>query len=510
MICAPRNKSANVAAQHDVTDCHSAAKVAQTPEISMAIREYENYDGLGLAELVANKDVKPIELVDEAIARAEALNPRLNAIVFKAYDRAREAAMNAATDGLFAGVPTLLKDMRAGAVGMPTRSGSRLMPPIPADHDSVLVARFRQAGLIPFGKTNVPEFGILPTTESKLYGAAHNPWNLDHSTGGSSGGSAAAVAARIVPLAHSTDGGGSIRIPASCCGLVGLKVSRGRVSQGPDASDATSGLSVDHVVTRSVRDCAAALDVVSPLDYGDPYFAPPAEGSYLEAIKQKPKRLRIALSLGRSDGTPHHPDVVEALRKAAKLCESLGHVVEEKTPAINTAEATPAFLTLWAGNTALGVAMLSKMLNITPSTDVVEGLTLSLYEQGSAVTAVQHMMAQQYLFRLARTMAKFHDTYDAWLCATLDSPPVRLGTIDVEERDLQKAFAPIVDYVPYTALQNATGQPGINVPLHWNTDGLPIGVQFVARNGGETLLLQLAAELEETAPWISRTPALEG
>ncbi|HEY1631255.1 MAG TPA: amidase family protein [Rhizomicrobium sp.] len=476
----------------------------------MTISEYANYDGLGLAELVAKKDVKPVELVDEAIARAEALNPRLNAIVFKAYDRAREAAMNAGADGLFAGVPTLLKDMRAGAVGMPTRSGSRLMPPIPADHDSVLVARFRQAGLIPLGKTNVPEFGILPTTESKLYGPAHNPWNLGHSTGGSSGGSAAAVAARIVPLAHSTDGGGSIRIPAACCGLVGLKVSRGRVSQGPDAADATSGLSVDHVVSRSVRDCAAALDIDSAVDYGDPYFAPAAEGSYLEAIKAKSKRLRIAVSFGRSDGTPHHPDVVEALKKAAKLCESLGHVVEEKTPPLNAADATPAFLTLWAGNTALGVAMLSSMLNIKPSTDVVEGLTLSLYEQGMGITAIQHMMAQQALFRIGRLMAKFHETYDAWLCATLGSPPLKLGIIDVEERDIQKAFAPIIDYVPWTAIQNATGQPGINVPLHWNEAGLPIGVQFVARNGGEMTLLRLAAELEEASPWIKRTPVLEG
>ncbi|HEY2070865.1 MAG TPA: amidase family protein [Rhizomicrobium sp.] len=474
----------------------------------MTIAEYAQYDGLGLARLVAKKAVTPLELVDEAIRRAELLNPRLNAIIFQAFDRARDAAKTTPTDGLFAGVPTLLKDMRAGATGMPTRSGSRLFPPIPADHDSTLVARFKQAGLIPLGKTNVPEFGILPTTESRLYGAAHNPWNVDHSPGGSSGGSAASVAARIVPLAHATDGGGSIRIPAACCGLVGLKVSRGRNTQGPDASDATSGLSVDHVVSRSVRDTAAALDVVSPIDYGDPYFAPPAEGSYLEGIARKPKRLRIAVSLGRADGTPHHPDVMAALRKAAKLCEELGHIVEEKTPAINPAESTPAFLTLWAGNTALGVSMLAKMLNVTPSMENVEGLTLSLYEQGLKITAIQHMMAQQSLFRTARVMAKFHETYDAWLSATLDSPPMKLGTIDVDERDIEKAFAPIINYVPYTALQNATGQPGINVPLHWNEAGLPIGVQFVARNGGEMLLLQLAAQLEQAAPWISKSPSL--
>ena len=474
----------------------------------MAIAEYSKLDGLGLAQLVKTKQVTPLELLDEAIARTEALNPKLNAVVFKAYDLAREAAKTAQLDSVFAGVPTLLKDMRAGATGMPTRNGSRLMPPIPADHDSTLVARFRKAGLVPFGKTNVPEFGILPTTESKLYGPAHSPWNLDHSTGGSSGGSAAAVAARIVPLAHSTDGGGSIRIPAACCGLVGLKVSRGRVSQGPDNSDSTSGLSVDHVVSRTVRDTAAALDVDSAIDYGDPYFAPAAEGSYLDAIAQTPKQLRIAVSFTDLAGKPHHPDVTEALRKAAKLCESLGHIVEEAAPKIDAQAATPAFLTLWAGNTALGVEMLSRLLNITPTTEVVEGLTLSLYEQGRAITAIQHMMAQQALFRIARVAAKFHETYDAWLCATLGAPPLKLGTIDIEERNVEKAFAPILDYVPFTALQNATGQPGINLPLHWNAAGLPIGVQFVARNGGEMLLLRLAAQIEEAAPWISKTPSL--
>jgi amidase len=476
----------------------------------MAIAEYPKCDGLALAALVANKDVTPLELVDEAIARAEKLNPALNAIVFKAYDRAREAAKAVPEGSAFAGVPTLLKDMRGGATGMPTRNGSRLNPPIPAAYDSTLVARFRQAGLIPFGKTNVPEFGILPTTESKLYGAAHNPWNLAHSPGGSSGGSAAAVGARIVPLAHATDGGGSIRIPASCCGLVGLKVSRGRISQGPDMADSTSGLSVDNVVSRSVRDSAAALDILSPLDYGDPYFAPPAEGSYLDAIARAPRRLRIAVSFKRLDGTPHDPEVTDAVRKTARLCEELGHTVEEAAPQIDSAQITPAFMTLWAANTALGVSRLAQMQNIAPSLDNVEGLTLSLYEAGKAVSAVDLMTAQQFLFRCARIAAKFHETYDLWLCATLDSPPLKLGVIDVDEQNLQKAFAPIIGYVPFTAIQNATGQPGINVPLNWSKSGLPLGVQFVARNGGEMVLLQLAAQLEQAQPWISKTPALEG
>lgn len=474
----------------------------------MAFAGYENHDALGLAALVKEKMVTPLELVDEAIARAEKLNPKLNAIIFEAFDQAREAAKAAKPEGVFAGVPTLLKDMRAGATGMPTRLGSRFMPAIPSDHDATLVARFKAAGLIPLGKTNVPEFGILPTTESKLYGPAHNPYDLSRSTGGSSGGSAAAVAARIVPMAHATDGGGSIRIPASACGLVGLKVSRGRITQGPDAADSTSGLSVDNVVTRSVRDTAAALDLASALDYGDPYFAPPPEGSYLAGHTKKPKRLKIAVSLKMLNGRPHHPDVLDAVKKTAALCEQLGHIVDEASPPINSEETTPAFLTLWSSNAAFGIERLVQLFNKPASLDVVEGLTLSLYEQGMNVTAVQHMTAQQTLFRAGRTMAKFHEIYDVWLGATLGAPPLKLGVINIDERNILHAFTPIMDYVPFTSIQNATGQPAINLPLNWNADGLPIGVQFVARTGGEMRLLRLAAELEQAQPWISHTPKL--
>ncbi len=475
----------------------------------MTIAEYDSYDGLGLAAQIAKRNISAREAMDEAIARAEKLNPKLNAIIFEAFDQARDAASGRLPKGPFAGVPTLLKDMRAGAKGMPTRSGSRLMPAFPADHDSTLVARFKQAGLIPLGKTNVPEFGILPTTESKLYGPAHNPWHLDHSTGGSSGGSAAAVAAGIVPLAHATDGGGSIRIPAACNGLVGLKVSRGRITQGPDFSDSMLGLSVDNVVTRSVRDTAAMLDVLSPIDYGDPYFAPVAEGSYLEGIKKKPKRLRIALSLKTLAGAPFPADVTTALKKTAKLCESLGHKVEEATPAIDAEMSTGAFMTLWSAGTAFAVETLSRLTGIEPSLNVLEGLTIGLYERGRAITASQQTAAQQLLYRYARMIAHFHETYDLWLTPTLGDAPMKLGTINVDELDVEKGFAPLLDYVPYTALQNATGQPAINLPLHWNKAGLPIGVQFVARNGNEMLLLKFAAELEKAQPWAHRKPKLK-
>ena len=475
----------------------------------MSFTEYDRHDALGLAALIAKKKITAREAVDEAIARAEKLNPALNAIVFEAYERARDAAKAKPGRGPFAGVPILLKDMRAGAVGMPTRSGSRMVPPVPANHDSTLVERFRTAGLIPLGKTNVPEFGILPTTESTLYGPAHNPWNLAHSTGGSSGGSAAAVAAGIVPIAHATDGGGSIRIPAACNGLVGLKVSRGRVTQGPDASDSTSGLSVDNVVTRSVRDTAAMLDMISAIDYGDPYTAPAPEGSYLDGIRRKPKRLRIALSMKDLRGAAFHPDVQAALKKAAKLCQSLGHSVEEATPAMDAEETTTAFMTLWGSSTAYAVEGLSRMTGIKPSRDVLEGLTFALYERGKAITAIQQIWAQQTLYRYARVAAKFHETYDLWLTPTLASPPIRLGIVDTNADDVEAGFAPILGYVPYTAMQNATGQPAINLPLYWNKDSLPIGVQFVARYGGEMLLLKFAAELEKAAPWAQRRPNLK-
>jgi amidase len=474
----------------------------------MAFAEYDKHDALGLGALVKQKKVSASELVDEAIARAERINPKINAIIFKAFDAAREAAEKNASDGPFSGVPMLLKDMRAGALGMPTRNGSRMMPPIPADHDATLVTRYRAAGLIPLGKTNVPEFGILPVSESRLYGPARNPWNLDHTPGGSSGGSAASVAAGIVPLAHATDGGGSIRIPASCCGLVGLKVSRGRITQGPDNADSTAGLSVDNCVTRSVRDCAAMLDISSPPDFSDPYFAPPQQGSYLDGIQSEPKRLKIAISTSNYNGAPFHPDVAQAVQKAAKLCEQLGHTVEEAKPSVNSEEMTMAFMVLWATASAFGIEILTRLTGQKPSLENLEGLTLALYERGKSIPAVQQIWAQQTMYRVGRMMGKFHEQYDLWLTPTLALPPLKIGTIDIDEQNLETAFAPIIDYVPFTATQNATGQPAINLPLHWNSQNLPIGVQFVARNGGEMTLLQLAAQIEQAQPWFDKRPQI--
>lgn len=470
----------------------------------MQVSEYVKYDGLGLAELVRQRDVSAAELVEAAIARAEAVNPALNFMVYQDFERARAAAASHAPKGLFAGIPFFLKDILAFAAGMPTRQGARFIPAIPFPHDSLVTARFKAAGLIPLGKTNVPEYGLLPTTESRLYGPARNPFDLEHSTGGSSGGSAAAVAAGVVPLAHANDGGGSIRIPASCCGLVGLKPTRARVTLAPDMGEAVDGLAIDHVLTRSVRDTAAALDSVAGNIAGDPYWAPPAPSSWLSAIETAPKRLRIAFSTRKLEGGAFHPDCEAAVKTAATLCAELGHIVEEAQPHFDLALLVPSFVALWTANLAAAIDYIAGLTGQTPGPEHFEGLTWGMYEAGRRVTASEYLRAKAALQFASRGAAKFHDTYDLWLTTTLGMPPVKLGTFDIDERDIAKGFLPLFDYVPFTAFQNVTGQPAINLPLFWNEAGLPIGVQFVAPFGDELTLLQLAAQLEKASPWAHR------
>jgi amidase len=475
----------------------------------MGFAEYADYDGLGLAELMKKKKVKPAELVEAAIERIERLNPKLNAVVFKAYDAARAKAA-AKLSGPFAGVPMLLKDILAAKKGWPTRSGARFAPGAPSASDATLVARFEAAGLIPLGKTNVPEFGLVPFTEPKLYGPARNPWKLDHSTGGSSGGSAAAVAAGIVPLAHANDGGGSIRIPAACCGLVGLKPTRGRNPLGPILGDIFGGLVAEHVVSRSVRDTAAALDATAGPEIGDPYAAPPAPGSYLAATKKKPKKLRIAFATKRFDGAAFDLECKAATEAAAKLCEKLGHRVEEGLPPVPPADIRASFAPIWASGLAMTVDFIANAAGKTPARDDFEGLTWSLYQLGKTITAAQYQMAWAGLQGLSRRVAAWQQPYDAWITPVLATPPMKIGAIDLEETDLTKAWAPIASYVPFTGLQNITGQPAISLPLAWSKSGLPIGVQFVGRFGEEHVLLQLAAQIEKAQPWSKKRPPVYG
>ena len=474
----------------------------------MPITDYAKYDGLGLAKLVDAKKVKPIELVDAAIERIERHNPKLNAVVWTMFDRARDRAKAKLPHGPFRGVPFLLKDILGHIEGAPNRDGSRLTPDAPSLFNAELVNRYLAAGLIPLGKTNVPEFGLVATTESKLYGPARNPWNTDHSTGGSSGGSGAAVASGMVPMAHANDGGGSIRIPASCCGLVGLKPTRARNPLGPLVGDVMSGLVAEHIVSRSVRDTAAMLDVTAGPAPGDPYCAPPGPKSWLTASKKPTGKLRIGYAETKLDGGDYDPECQAAVAHAVKLCKSLGHKVEPASPLIDMANLTGSFMALWTGGLAMQVDALAMHTGKKPGPKTLEGLTLALYEAGKQVTAAQYMGAVAMMQMVSRQIAGWHDRYDVWITPTLGKPPITLGSFDLNESDLQKGFAPMIDYVPFTAMQNATGQPAINLPLHMSTTGLPVGVQFVGRFGEEVLLLRLATALEKADPWAKRLPPI--
>jgi amidase len=482
-------------------------------EANMGFAEYSNYDGLGLAELVNKKEIKPIELIEAAIERIERHNPQINAVVFKAFDEARAMAKTRHS-GPFAGVPMLLKDILGFKKGWPNRDGSRFVPAVPSPFDSTLVIRFQAAGLIPLGKTNVPEFGALPVTEPRLYGPARNPWNLAYSTGGSSGGSAAAVAAGIVPLAHANDGGGSIRIPASCCGLVGLKPTRGRNPLGPVIGDIMGGLVAEHVVSRSVRDTAAVLDATAGPEVGDPYAAPPPPGSYLAATKRRPKKLRIAFTTRRR----RHDGEIDleckaAAEAAAKLCAKLGHHVEEARPELSADEGANLgtnFTLIWAAGLAMLVEFFAKTSGKTPAREDFEGLTWGLYQLGKTITAAQYQLCWTGLQAASRQIARWQQAYDAWITPVLARPPLEIGAFDLDETDVMKGFAPIAAYVPFTAMQNVTGQPAISLPLARSKSNLPIGVQFVGRFGEEHLLLQLAAQIERAEPWSKRRPPVYG
>ncbi|MGA8295224.1 MAG: amidase family protein, partial [Rhodoplanes sp.] len=343
-------------------------------------------------------------------------------------------------------------------------------------------------------------------TESSLYGPARNPWDPDHSPGGSSGGAAVAVAARMVPIAHANDGGGSIRIPAACCGLVGLKPTRARTPLGPQFGDVMSGLVVEHVITRSVRDSAVMFDVTAGPDIGDPYCAPPQPGRYLDAIAVPPRRLRIAFSVLDPFGQEIDPECRAAVINAAKLCADLGHEVEQGEPPIEVGKLASDFMSICVSGLAALIDGIAHFTGKPPAADCFQGLTWSLYKYGRTVSAAQYLMGWTALQGAARRIALWHQLYDVWLTAILSRPPARIGEFDVEVHDWAKGYEPFVSYAPLTALQNATGQPAISVPMHRTSDDLPIGVQFVGRFGDEQLLLQLAAQLEQAKPWNKHEP----
>jgi amidase len=473
--------------------------------------DYANYDAVGLAELVRRRDVHPGEIVEAAIERIERLNPALNAVVFTAFEEARERVKNVSMELPFAGVPMLLKDIGAHRRGWPTRQGSSLTPATGSSRDSTIVRRYEDAGAVLLGKANVPEFGIMAITESTLYGPARNPWSLAHSPGGSSGGSAAAVAAGLVPIAHAGDGGGSIRIPASCCGLVGLKPTRARTPAGPELGDVMNGIVIDHVLTRTVRDTAAMLDATAGAEPGDPYAAPATAISFVNAMRRCRRPMRIGFATGDLYGNAAGAESRAAVLHAARLCEQLGHVVEESSPDLGRPyeEIRAAFEQIWiSGHAMLMRQSAALTLGREPRRGDLQGMVWAVYEAGVRVSAIDYQEAWVTLHAAARRVAAWHADFDVWLTPTLSTPPWRIGHLNLEHTDRRSAYQPMREYCPYTGLQNMTGQPAISLPLYRSSGGLPMGVHFVGRFGAEDTLLGLAAQLEEAQPWDALRPAI--
>ncbi len=468
--------------------------------------EFTSLDATGLAGLVRQKQVKAIELVEASIELIGRLNPTLNAVVTPMFEQARKAAASKLPDGPFAGVPFLLKDLGALYAGVRMTMGTAFLRTFVPDHESELVTRLKRSGFIIVGKTNTPELGILPTTEPQLFGPSHNPWDIHRTPGGSSGGSAAAVAARFVPIAHANDAGGSIRIPASCCGLFGLKPTRARNPLGPDLGDIYNGLVAEHAVTRSVRDSAALLDATAGPDVGDPYWAPPPARPFLQEVGADPGKLRIAFTVTAPTSVKVHTDCISAVQDAAALCVDLGHEVVEAAPEINGELVARAFMVLFSAGCAWTMDGLGLAMRQTPTRDKFEPLTWALYEMGCQQSASSYLLSLTLLQRVARDIARFFLKYDVLLTPTLSEPPVPLGTFDSPPENPLQGLRRAETFVPFTPICNATGQPAMSVPLYWNAQGLPVGVHFVGRFGDEATLFRLAAQLESARPWVSRRP----
>ena len=470
----------------------------------MAFKEYGSYDGMGLAELIRKKQVSAGELLDEAIGRTVRVDPAINAVVVKHYDYAQRQIDHGLPDGPFAGLPFLLKDLDV-LEGTRTTFGASLYKNDVADHTGTLARRFLDTGVTIFGKSSSPEFGLMPTTESRLFGPTRNPWNLAHSSGGSSGGAAAAVAARILPVAHASDGGGSIRIPASASGVFGLKPTRARNPLGPDRGEGWGGFSVGHVVSISVRDSAAMLDATCGPEPSSPYAAPAPERPFAEEVGRDPGRLRIAFTDKSPYGEAIDPEIAAAVREVANLLAGLGHHVEERAPVL-AGDPAVVMSTIVAANTALNVRFAEQRFSRAMTDSDFEILTLASAHNAQKTTATDYVAAQLDAFRISRGLAAFFETCDIFLCPTLCSPPLRIGELNTMSPDLSH-IAPILRrYMPATSMFNMSGQPAMSVPLAWNAAGLPLGMMFAARFGDEATLFRLAAQLEQERPWKHKLP----
>jgi amidase len=470
----------------------------------MAFTEYGNYDGLGLAELVRKKQVTARELLDEAIARTARVDLDINAVVVRHYDYAERQIENGLPDGPFTGVPFLLKDLD-NLKGTRTTSGASIYKGDVADHTSTLAQRFLKAGVTIFGKSSTPEFGLVPTTESRLFGPTRNPWNPAHSSGGSSGGAGAVVAARILPVTHASDGGGSIRIPASASGVFGLKPSRARNPLGPDRGEGWAGLSCAHVLSISVRDSAAMLDATCGPEPSSPYMAPPRERPFLEEVGRDPGRLRIAFTDKSPYGEAIDPEIAAATREIATMLAGIGHDVRESAPVL-AADPAVVMTTIVSASVAFNVRLAERRFGRAMTDSDFEILTLASAHNGQKTMAADYVEAQLGAFRISRGLATFFETCDVFLCPTLCAPPLKLGEINTMSADLSH-LAPILRrYMPATSMFNMSGQPAMSVPLAWNSAGLPLGMMFSARFGDEATLFRLATQLEQTRPWRDQLP----
>jgi Asp-tRNA(Asn)/Glu-tRNA(Gln) amidotransferase A subunit family amidase len=471
--------------------------------------EYEQYDALGLADLVRRGDVAPEELLEAAIERVEARNPAVNAVTMKLYDYGRKAIADGLPAGPFRGVPFLMKDLTSPVAGVRMTRGSKFFadtPPSPADSEHV--KRLRRAGLVIFGRTNTCELGLSLTCEPQLHGPTRNPWNLEHISGGSSGGAAAAVASRMLPIAHASDGFGSIRAPAACCGLVGLKPTRGRNTFAPFAGEGLGGVATEHAVTLSIRDSAALLDATRGAGPGDPYAAPPLAGPYLKDAGTDPGRLKIAWTAAAPNGAKVDPQCLRLLADTVKLCADLGHDVEERDPEIERAAVVPTFLTLASANTVVNLA--SHPSAGRPAREhEVERITWLTAKMGEHIGAPDYVRATQTAHRLGRQMAAFHAQWDVLLTPGLSAPAVKLGWLDMMMDDVNEYWRRVFEFSPFTVWFNLTGQPGLMLPLGQSAAGLPLAVQLVGRFGDESTLIRLGAQLEAARPWFGRMPALD-
>ncbi len=502
-----------------------------TNSFQMKFEEYRKLDAVAMAELIKKNEVTSSELLEAAITRTEEVNGPINAVILKLYEDARNTSKSRLPDGPLSGVPFLIKDLDVQMKGTRYTGGTRLLKDFVSTVNSEVTNRIQNAGLVIFGKTNTPEFGLTPYTEGKFLGTCRNPWNTEHTTGGSSGGSGAAVSAGIVPMALASDGGGSIRIPASCCGLFGIKPSRGRISNGPLYGQMWEGAVSTGIISRSVRDAAFYLDAVQGESEGDPYIIQRPDRPYADEVKAPAGKLKIGYSYQMPKGLDFKIDEenIKAIETTVKLLKELGHEVNEVSLPYNKELMTELLYMLAMSHASATVDYLGKMLGRKPSQSELEPNTWLLYKLGQSFTAQNVVFAGMKWNKVARAMGEFHKQYDLLLTPTLGMKPFKIGALQssgAEETALkimnalgistvvkytgliEKISSKIYNWIPYPPLANITGQPSMSVPLHWSADGLPVGVMFTGKMNNEALLFRLAAQLEQANPWFSNVPVI--